>query len=654
MSLISKLTTLGAAGAASGGTDVDQVFSTHVYDGTGSAQTIANGVDFSNGGAIWTKRRDSSSGSGPWFNDTARGINRYMSTSSASQSEGNSSSSISATSATGYTLGGSFSGWNNSSGRYVSWSFAKHEKFFDLASWNGNEVSGRTISHNLGSTPGMVIIKKRDTDTNYVRWFVWHRSLASGKFLTLNTTNGETNNDNDLIYDGVFDSAPDSSGIYLQNQVNQNQYSYFAYFFAHNNNDGGFGPDSDKDIIKCGTFNRSTSGTTTVNLGFEPQWLLLKRKSGSGNWFILDDMRGIPFGDDNSESMATWLHSDSSNSETVGDICELTSTGFQSRSTHQYLDGGEDYIYVAIRRGPLASPSSASDVFNIDTRGSTGDGNEPAYRSTFPVDFALNKTINSATNWTVKARVLGKADLNTNTTSATQTANYNEFDYMNGHFSRTDTDANQYSWMWRRGVGYFDVCSWTGNDSAGRAIPHNLGVVPEMIWVKNRDAMVEWMVYHKDVSNAFLKLNTTATATGGYAFGQSSSDDSQTATNFYVSSGNGVNELNKSYIGALFATLPGISKVGSVNINSTSNFNVDCGFSNGARMVIVKSTNSAAPWYMSDTTRGINSGLDDPLLFFDSTSVENTASNWIEPYSAGFTIRGQFWNGYNLIFYAVA
>ena len=39
-------------------TYVDEVFSTFLYDGTGSAQTITNGIDLSGeGGLVWLKSR---------------------------------------------------------------------------------------------------------------------------------------------------------------------------------------------------------------------------------------------------------------------------------------------------------------------------------------------------------------------------------------------------------------------------------------------------------------------------------------------------------------------------------------------------------------------------------------------------------------------
>ena len=40
------------------------------------------------------------------------------------------------------------------------------------------------------------------------------------------------------------------------------------------------------------------------------------------------------------------------------------------------------------------------------------------------------------------------------------------------------------SWMWKRAPGFFDVVAYTGTEAAGRTVSHNLGVAPEMMWVK--------------------------------------------------------------------------------------------------------------------------------------------------------------------------
>jgi len=86
----------------------------------------------------------------------------------------------------------------------------------------------------------------------------------------------------------------------------------------------------------------------------------------------------------------------------------------------------------------------------------------------------------------------------------------------------------------------------------------------------------------------------------------------------------------------LFATVPGISKVGSYS-GTGSNVDVDCGFTSGARFVLVKRTDSTGDWYVWDSARGIVAGNDGYLLL-NSNAAEVTSTDYIDPLSSGFTI----------------
>ena len=112
-----------------------------------------------------------------------------------------------------------------------------------------------------------------------------------------------------------------------------------------------------------------------------------------------------------------------------------------------------------------------------------------------------------------------------------------------------------------------------------------------------------------------------------------------------IGNGSGVD-----YIAYLFATLAGISKVGSVSHSNTTN--VDCGFSNGARFVLLKRTDATGDWYVWDSVRGIIAG-NDPYLLLNTTGAEVTNTDFIDPLNAGFTISDAFTDG-DYIFYAIA
>ena len=85
----------------------------------------------------------------------------------------------------------------------------------------------------------------------------------------------------------------------------------------------------------------------------------------------------------------------------------------------------------------------------------------------------------------------------------------------------------------------------------------------------------------------------------------------------------------------LFATLAGISKVGSYT-GTGSTQTISCGFTGGARFVLIKRTDSTGDWYVWDTARGMVSGTD-PSLLLNSTAAEVNA-NSIYTTTGGFQI----------------
>ena len=640
-----------AAGQATGGggLDITDVFSTYLYTGNGSTQTITNGIDLAGeGGLVWAKIRDTAS-TNHMLVDTERGTGSVLRTNFSSAEQ--TGTFLNSFNSDGFTLANNFD-MNGSGYDIASWTFRKAPKFFDVVTWDGDGVAGRAIPHNLGSVPGMIIVKCTSSAAD---WTVYHRGTAADPetdALFLNTTSAA--NDHPSYWN---DTAPTDTVFSVGNggEVNGNFSTYVAYLFAHNDGDGEFGPDADQDIIKCGSYTGS-SGNTEIDLGFEPQWIMIKRTDTAEDWLILDVMRGwVNSGDDVPSSGQKDLFANTSSAEATPSYAGVTPqpNGFKVRSGLDglYSSNGGTYIYMAIRRGPLAQPESGTEVFAIDT--GTGASDLPKYISNFPVDMAIITSIDAVEDRYNSSRLTGARYLQTNTTAAESGTNANfSLDYNDGWFEAGGT--NRVSWMWKRAPGFCDVVAYTGNQTAGLQINHNLGVVPEMMWVKNRGSAEPWAVYHKDIGNTkSLRLNDiNAVATENFWNGTT-----PTETVFTLGANSEVNfPSGRNYIAYLFATLPGVSKVGSFTGNGSTQ-NIDCGFTSGARFVLIKRTDANGDWWVLDTERGIVAG-NDALIALNTTSAEVTSVDVIDPNSSGFTVdttNGDFnASGGSYIFYAIA
>ena len=209
------------------------------------------------------------------------------------------------------------------------------------------------------------------------------------------------------------------------------------------------------------------------------------------------------------------------------------------------------------------------------------------------------------------------------------------------------------SWTFRRAPKFFDVVCDTGTGSA-HAINHSLTVAPELVIRKSRSASTQWEVWHSALAaTEKLVLNTTAgKVTDATAFGTL-----PTATQFYVGASSNTNASAATYVTYLFATLPGISKVGSYTGNGTS-LSVECGFSTGARFILVKSVDDVGDWFVWDTARGIVAA-NDPHLSLNTSAAEVTTDDSVDPYSGGFIVNQNTAtniniNGKRYIFLAIA
>lgn len=625
MDPITQQQALAAAGAAGGeGLYVDDVFSTYLYEGTGTTQTITNGIDLAGeGGLVWQKNRQSSSDHR--LQDTERGLGNtlFSSTTAAQASE---PTLITSANSDGFTLGG-YLGTSN----IASWTFRKAPGFFDVVTYTGNDVAGREIAHNLGSVPGMIIVKCTTAST---QWPIYHRSLGEGQYLFLDDTSSKSTYDSGSSNSRYWNNtAPTSTGFTVSNDgwVNVSGKSYVAYLFAHD--DQSFGTNGDESIIKCGSYTGNGS-TQEIDLGWEPQWVLIKSSAGTTtNWHVFDNMRGINAAGNDSALFADNTNVENSSNDYFG---QLTATGFKLTST---LNGsGKTYIYMAIRR-PHKPPEAGTEVFAAQATRAATDGTPSslAYTSNFPVDMVLNlcRASNSAAHPVVNRLAGGDKFLRTTGTNAEASTVYgfdtNEGVYLTATFSATSDNGGL---LFKRAPGFFDVVAYEGTGSA-QTVDHNLTVAPELIIGKCRNtASTTWLSYHNSLgSTKFIELNSAnAAATASTVW----NNTDPTSSVFTVGTSSGINASGRTYVAYLFATLDGISKVGSYTGNGTAQ-TIDCGFTNGARFILIKQTDGINDWRVFDSARGYGVG-NDLVLSLNTTAGEDPNKDWLEADSSGFRL----------------
>ena len=239
---------------------------------------------------------------------------------------------------------------NVSSREYISWSW----KGGGAAVTNPNGTTSSTISlnsdagfsivktssaggtinvgHGLGSDISMIILKGADTAE---AWQVWHKDLGTGKYLQLSSTAQATTRAN---------SFSTVNSTIFENNWTSGSVEWIVYSFAEISG-----------YSKFGTYNGSSS-EHTVDFGFAPAFVMIKRTDTSGGWRMFDYKRDSGTGerrvDHSLQAQSTGAQFDSSGT-TNGEYLRFTDTGlkFPTYATNQDVNNSSGtYIYMAFAR----------------------------------------------------------------------------------------------------------------------------------------------------------------------------------------------------------------------------------------------------------------------------------------------------------------
>lgn len=706
MSNLSQKMLMAAAGGSELQPNIEDVFHIDVYAGdhnsssAGSDRSMPlNNVNISDhGGMIWSRGtgfHTTSIGSlnaAPecWF-DTERGADKALYVSESNKIEKTLANSMDFSTA-GPLIGrpagdasnynypedddgtvvrfnyGNARAYNQTQNVYNVHTFRKHPKFFDVQKVSHDSSSSTTVNLNL-ENPGFVVVA--GLASGDPRW-AWHRSFDAGKLAKISAVDYPATS-------AMFTVSGNS--VTLSTNYATGDYTIAAW--NHDTSSSGlvqcFGLD-----VQSGTWPTGTH--PYYDLGWYPQWVLQKRNDTTNEyWGLTDKMY----------QFYAWEG---------GHGRDITNgiAGYNNNYTpdFNFYNGGKKFygsftkrVYVAIRNGPMAAPTAGTQVYYGQNSTNPGFSNGQSldswsnYKTTFftgwPVDFGITRLDSTATSGTSGQNGLTYRNLGdgagyainqvTESRPAAGSSGNSTFQSPTGLGDGYATYGSQFwNWMFRAYPGFLDNTFYRGDGTANRNIEHNLGVVPELIiFMPENSANSAGNVNGVGIWHPWLKDNGRVTALSGDVSNGASwvgavswgSYPSPTSSVFTVGSdwnnmisytgggfstsgwanNAGQNRSNVGYIATSFATVEGVSKVGTFShvygVGATTD--VDCGFTSGARFVLIREvTNDDSVtnirWYMFNTALGIVAGNDSYLYTnFDNSTIQT--GDLIDSLNAGFT-----------------
>ena len=298
------------------------------YTGTAGVQSILNAVNSVSfqPDLVWIKSRTPGATNHALF-DSTRGTTKYLS-SDTTAAETTLAQSLTAFNADGFSLGTDTTLVNANANSYIAWQWRESiTAGLDVVSYAGTGVN-RTVAHNLGVAPAMIIVKRSQTGATS-NWQVRHASIAAANSIQLNIATSAAS------APSVWASTTPTSSVFTvgtSTDVNASGVNYVAYCFAEIAGFSRFGSYTGNGLAD-GPF---------VFCGFRPRFLICKKRDGiNENWIMHDTSRNP----DNVSSAQ--LQPNLFNSETsVNTQIDFISNGFKIRSTNGVNGNSTNEVYI--------------------------------------------------------------------------------------------------------------------------------------------------------------------------------------------------------------------------------------------------------------------------------------------------------------------
>jgi hypothetical protein len=328
--------------------------SAKLYTGNGSSGhdiTLPFSPDFT-----WIKERGATQNH--FLFDKVRGDNKYINSNTSDQEYTESGGMALGTNK--FTLG-NWGSVNNNSDTFASWNWKANGQGssntagsinttytsvnttagFSISSYTGTG-SLATVGHGLGVAPSMIITKVLTTTHN---WGVYHQGLGNTSAIYLDLPNDKSD---DAAW---WNNTSPTSNVFTINtrvEVNQGSQNYISYCFAEKQGFSKFG---------IYTGNGATLGPF-VYCGFKPSFIIVKKTSGSGSWWMRDNQIA-PY---NQRSQVIVANSNGAETSGVAQM-DFLSNGFKLRDTTDASNSsGGSYIYMVFASNPFVATSGSDAV----------------------------------------------------------------------------------------------------------------------------------------------------------------------------------------------------------------------------------------------------------------------------------------------------
>jgi hypothetical protein len=317
--------------------------------------------------------------------------------------------------------------------------------------------------------------------------------------------------------------------------------------------------------------------------------------------------------------------------------------------------------YLALCTANLPTPTivDGSEYFNTVLWTGDGTGSRDIGGLLFAPDFTWIKNRTSAINHGLFDTVRGAGErLSSNLTNAETTRSdnltlFNSDGFRVNSGSVTNQSGSTYaSWNWKAGGtavsntdgsitsqvsanvdAGFSIATYTGT-GANASFGHGLGVAPDMVMVKRRDATNGWIVFHKDLTTGHILVLSSTTSS--FFSNQFSPDPSSSVVSILDQPA--TNASGGTYVAYSFANTDGYLKAGSYTGNGQSGDGAPFVYT-GFRpaWVMIKNTAGTNSWCIYDVERDTYN-VSDALLQAQDSAAEATYGG-LDFTSNGFKIR---------------